>query len=121
MNEYYGDHEYRNYHHQYTEVGQDYVLFEVSCAECNMVIFEFVHHQKSEQPDWTWRRYDKYGPPMSAQSWYKPSVLVFHNSENGHHSFVALEKGNEDKNQIVRSRPMTRYQFEEWSKNLEKK
>lgn len=114
MSEFYGDHAYRDYHHQYTDVGQDYVLFEVSCAVCNMVLFEFLHHQKHEQPDWTWRRYGKYGPPMSAQSWYKPSVRVFHDPENGHHSFVTLETGNEDKNQVVRSRPMTRHQFEDW-------
>ena len=106
MSEYYGNHEF----------GQEYVLFEVSCAICNMVLFEFVHHQKHDQPDWTWRIY---GPPMSAQSWYKPSVRVFHEPEKGYHSFVTLEKGDEDKNMVVRSRPMTNYQFREWKKELE--
>jgi hypothetical protein len=83
-----------------------------------MVLFEFVHHQKYEQPDWTWRIYDKYGPPMSAQSWFKPGVRVFHDSEKGWHSFVTLEKGNEDKNMVVRSRPMTNHQFQDWKKEL---
>jgi hypothetical protein len=102
------------YHHQYTDVGQDYVLYEVSCETCGMVLFEFVHQQAHEHADWMWRLYGPYGPPRQAQSWYKPSVRVLHDPNNGHHSFVALETGNENKNQVVRSRPMTHYQFKEW-------
>jgi tRNA uridine 5-carbamoylmethylation protein Kti12 len=111
-----GYHEYQPYCHQVNDIGQDYSLFEVSCGVCGLVLFEFVHHMKKEQPDWVWRHYDKYGPPASAQSWYKPIVRVLHNSDTGEHVFLALEKGTEDKNQVVRCRPMTHYQFQEWKK-----
>lgn len=101
-------------HHQYTDIGQDYALFEVSCSVCGVVIFEFVHQQKRAQPDWIFRQYDRFGPPMSAQSWFKTSVRVIHDGERGEHRIAILEKPDEDKNMTVRSRPMTHLQFKDW-------
>ena len=90
-------------HHQFTDEGYDYVAFEVRCGTCGLLLFQFVHRQ---QPP---------GPLASATSWYKPAVKVIHRDDYSgiSHGFESVATG-EDRNQVVTSRQMNRFEFEKW-------
>ena len=102
-------------HNQCNDKGKDYSLFEVKCQTCGELLFEFVHKMGLTSPSrWIMAIPDP-NPAMSAQSWYKPAVQVI--CRNGNHSFLPL-LGDEDRNQVIKSYPMTEPEFKEWSKWL---
>ena len=99
-------------HHQVNNKGHDYSLFEVRCGTCRELLFEFVHLMgRTSYHPWLLAIPDP-NPSMGAQSWYKPAVQVV--CRDGNHSFLPL-LGDEDRNQVITSHPMTEEEFQDWS------
>lgn len=106
--------------HAYTEKGYDYAVFTVSCEQCGAPIFQFVHEQTFDQPylDVSLRNYSpKYGPPMSARSWYKTMMRVVHVADNIHMLYPSENGVNN--NQRGRARQMSNSEFQGWVANPE--
>lgn len=115
-------------HRQFTDPGQDYVMFTIHCGTCGQVMLEFVHKQvpidrdlprganrSSYEPN---REVDTGSGFASAQSWYKPLVRVACVGTAGQHIVTPVKDG-EDRNQVCRSRPLTHAEFVAWQKTVE--
>lgn len=102
-------------HHHTTEKGQDYVLFQVKCETCGVLLFEFVHKQGWLVQETRIMAIPDPNPPMGAKSWYKPMVRIICKGSSLRHSFAPALEG-ENRNQVCTSRGMTEDEFEEWYK-----
>jgi len=108
-------------HHQWTDKDQDYVCFRVKCAECGVLLFEFVHQQDYSFSQDKIMAISAPNPSKGARSWYKPAVRVVctpsRDGGDAFHGFIRVGVG-EDRNQVMTSEPWTQAQFDAWSSTI---
>lgn len=114
--------------HQLTDDGQDYSLFSIHCGDCGQLLYEFVHKQvfvgylPPEPPKFIDLNapIDRRTPSgyAQAQSWCSAKLLIRCTRLTDETTIHTLDTPMPSKslNQVVRSRAMTRTQFNEWIK-----